>query len=81
VSSSDDPSGRYPSPLRPGEVLRLVLPAFVASTVVAAAGVVLVLSGQRTVGFVLVVIAAVGGIFWRARVVLRAQQRRLPPEE
>lgn len=69
-----------PPPLRPREVLRLVLPAFAASTVVAATGVALVLVGHRTVGLILVVIAAVGGLFYRARVLLRAQQRGQPPE-
>lgn len=60
-------------------MLRLVLPAFVVSTVVAAIGVVLVLVGQRTVGLVLVVVAAVGGLLFRARLVMRAELGQRPP--
>ena len=72
------PPDEGPRPLRPGEVLRLVLPAFVVSTALAVAGIVLVLLGHDVVGLVLVAVAAVGGLFYRARVVWRAQQR--PPD-
>ena len=72
-------SERPPGPLRPGEVLRLVLPAFAVSTVLAVVGVVLVLVGQRTIGLIVIVVAAVGGLFYRARRLMRAQQLQAPP--
>jgi hypothetical protein len=78
-SDEDDraaPGVPPPTVLSPREVLRLVLPAFAVSTVLAVIGVVLVLSGQRTIGLVLVVVAAVGGLLYRGRRLAKAQQAR-----
>jgi hypothetical protein len=69
----------WPQPLRPAVVLRVVLPAFVASTLVALIGVVLVLTGHRTVGLVIIAVGALGGLVVRMRLVTRAQQQRRPP--
>lgn len=60
-------------PLSPKRVLRIVLPSFIVSTVLAVAGVVLFVSGYRTVGLVLVMVAAIGGLVVRGRLVYRAQ--------
>ncbi len=68
------------TPPRPGQVLRLVLPSFVASGALAVAGLVLALAGHRTVGLVLVAVAAVGGLAMRAVLVYRAQLRNRPPD-
>ena len=74
----DEPSrAARVTPLGPGRVLRLVLPSFVVSTLVAAAGVALFFVGQRTIGLFLVVLATVGGLAVRARLVYREQMR--PP--
>lgn len=85
MSSPDEPSPGSPSPdspvgpLRPGRVLRLVLPSFVVSTALAAAGVALFVVGQRTIGLILVVLATVGGLAVRGRLVYREQMRHRPP--
>jgi hypothetical protein len=76
VTDDELDDDRPPLPLRPGEVLRLILPAFIGSTAVAVVGLVLILTHHRTVGIVLVVIAAVGGLAFRAALVYRAQMRR-----
>ena len=68
--STDDPPGAALSPER---VLRIVAPSFIASIALAVAGVVLFVSGYRTVGLVLVVAAAVGGLAVRARLVYGAE--------
>ncbi len=59
--------------------MRVVLPAFAVSTVVAAAGLALVLAGQRTIGVALVAVAALGGMALRTRLVYRAQQQARQP--
>lgn len=68
--SSEDLPG---SALSAKRVLRIVLPSFLASTALAVAGVVLFVVGQRTIGLVLVIVGAVGGLAVRARLVYRAQ--------
>ena len=60
-------------PLSPKRVLRIILPSFIISVVLAVAGVVLFVSGYHTVGMVLVIVAAVGGLVVRGRLVYRAQ--------
>ncbi|MDA8062937.1 MAG: hypothetical protein M0T80_11015 [Actinomycetota bacterium] len=62
--------------LSPKQVLRIVLPSFVVSMALAVVGVVLFVYGYQVIGLVLVVVATVGGLAVRARLVYRAQDRR-----
>jgi uncharacterized membrane protein YgaE (UPF0421/DUF939 family) len=65
--------------LSPKRVLRIILPSFVISVVLAVVGVALFVSGYHTVGMVLVIVAAVGGLLVRGRLVYRAQMGGRPP--
>lgn len=67
------------TPLRPSQVMRLVLPSFIGSTLLAVAGLVLALDHHRTTGLVLIAIAAVGGLGLRGYIVYRAQMRNGSP--
>jgi uncharacterized membrane protein len=72
---ADDRPRRSPGP---GHVVRLLMPAFAASTVVVLIGVVLAGSHHRTLGVILIVVGAVGGLAVRAWLMLRDQQGRRP---
>ncbi|MST34880.1 hypothetical protein GHK86_19405 [Acidimicrobiaceae bacterium USS-CC1] len=64
------------TPLDPKRVMRVILPSFVASMALAAAGLALFVVGQRTIGLILVVVATVGGLAVRTRLVYREQVRQ-----
>jgi uncharacterized membrane-anchored protein len=74
-----DPGDDPPPPLSGRDAIRLMLPVFIISALVAIVGLVLFTSHHQTVGLVLIAIGAVGGFAIRARIMFRQQIGRRPP--
>jgi hypothetical protein len=74
----DNPDDRSRPRLGPRQVARLVVPVFVASTLVMAIGLLLVVAHHRSVGLIIIVAGAVGGFLVRAWLMIRSQQGPRP---